>query len=250
MIDTAKTRQLAWREIGVILTYLAAQIIYLNGQRPGVVQRMTIDEFSKRQMEDGEYVINVMDHKTTGTFGPAKVVVSPEVVKIMEAYMTHVRQKLAPKHKTFEKRFFLTNTGNEFRNISQHMDTFAESFGLVVPTTGVQRKVVATEVFKTEDNVGVRTVQKHMCHSATTCEKYYQQMDNSGAVSSKRTIENIIKGRHFTPAESNAVFREYPLTEDATPSLSICEKIIEKYNINKTKKQVQDHWRAQKKHQK
>ena len=165
----------------------------------------------------------------------------------MEAYLTYVRQKLTPKHKSFEKRFFLTNTGNEFGNISQHMDSFAESFGLIVPTTGVQRKVVAMEVFKTEDNVGVRTVQKHVCHSATTC---HQQMDNSGAVSSKRTIKNIIKGKHFTPAESNAVFREYPLTEDATPFLSICEKIIKKYNMNKAKKQVQDHWRAQKKQQK
>ena len=160
MIDTAKTRQLAWREIGVTLTYLAAQIIYLNGY--------------------------VMDHKTTGTFGLAKVVVLPTAAKIMEAYLTYVRQKLTPKHKSFEKRFFLTNTGNEFGNISQHMDSFAESFGLIVPTTGVQRKVVAMEVFKTEDNVGVRTVQKHVCHSATTC---HQQMDNSGAVSSKRTIK-------------------------------------------------------------
>lgn len=65
-------------EIGVILTYLAAQIIYLNGQRPGVVQRMTIEEFSKKELEDGEYVIHVMDHKTTGTFGPAKCVVAPK----------------------------------------------------------------------------------------------------------------------------------------------------------------------------
>lgn len=89
---------------------------------------------------------------------------SPQVAKIMEAYLIHVRQKLTPKHSSYEKRFFLTNTGNEFGKTSQHMDTFAESFGLVVPKTGVQRKVVATEVFKTEDNVGVRAVQKHMCH--------------------------------------------------------------------------------------
>ena len=126
------------------------------------------------------------------------------------------------------------------------MDAFAESFGLVIPKTGVQRKVVATKVFKSEENMNIRRVQKHMCHSTTTCEKYYPQMDNSAAVRSKRTIEQIIKGKHFTLEESNSVFREYPLTEDATPSLSICEKIIQKYNMNKTKKQLQDHWRAQK----
>ena len=114
------------------------------------------------------------------------------------------------------------------------MKYIAESFGLVVPKSGVQRKVVATKGFKSEDNVSVRKVQKHMCHSATTCEKLY-------AVTSKRTIEKLIKGRHFTERESNAVFREYPLTEDTTPSLGICDKIVQKYNMNKTKKQLQDH---------
>ena len=250
MIEIAKTRELIWKEISIILTYLAAQIIYLNGQRPGVVQKMTIDEWRSRQEEDGEYVINVMEHKTTGAFGPAKIVVSRKVSEVMEAYLLYVREKITPQNRVFEKRFFLTNTGNEFSKISERMKYVAESFGLVVPKSGVQRKVVATEAFKSEDNVSVRKVQKHMCHSATTCEKFYQQMDNDAAVTSKRTIEKLIKGRHFTERESNAVFREYPLTEDTTPSLGICDKIVQKYNMNKTKKQLQDHWRAQKKQQK
>ena len=36
---------------------------------------MTVDEWVERVEEDGEWVIYVMDHNTTGAFGPAKVAV-------------------------------------------------------------------------------------------------------------------------------------------------------------------------------
>ena len=71
IFERAKMIELVWKEISIILTYLVAQIIYLNGQQPGV-QKMTIDEWRSRQ-EDGEYVINVMEHKTTGAFGQQRL---------------------------------------------------------------------------------------------------------------------------------------------------------------------------------
>jgi len=41
--------------------------------------------------------------------------------------------------------------------------------------------------------------------------------------------------RNFTQAESNAIIKEYPLTEEVTPSLSICQKICEKHDLQNTK---------------
>ena len=119
VIDIAKGRPLIWNELKVVLAYLAAHIIYLNGQRPGVVQRMTTDEWMQRvtvENDDGddEWVIHVLDHKTTGAFGAAKVAVSSEICALMEEYFLHIRGKITLKHPMFEKRFFLTNTGNEF----------------------------------------------------------------------------------------------------------------------------------------
>ena len=52
----------------------------------GVVQKMKIDKWKAKHEEDGEYTIWVMDHKTTDTFGPARVVVSFEIYDIMEMY--------------------------------------------------------------------------------------------------------------------------------------------------------------------
>ena len=110
----------------------------------------------------------------------------------------------------YKNRFFLTNTGNEFTKITERMKEVAASFGVPVPRSGLQRKVVATETFKTEGDVVVRKIQKHMCHSTATCEKFYQQADNDAAVTSKRTIEKLIKAKHLTKVQSNAILREYP----------------------------------------
>lgn len=249
-IELAKSRTLLWREIRVVLTYLAAKIIYLNGQRPGVVTKMTVNEFKAKEEEDGEYVIKVMDHKTTGSFGPAEVVVSIDLYQMMEQYFEHIRNNITPQNEMYENRFFLTNTGNEFTKVSERMKEVAASFGLTLPMSGTSRKVVATEAYKYEDNIIVRKMQRHMCHSSTTCEQFYQQTSNDAAVSSKRTIERLIKSRYFTEGETNTLLREYPLDESITPSLSICHHILQKYKINKTKKQLQDHWRSLKKQHK
>ena len=91
LIAVAKTRPLIWREICVVLAYLAAHLIFLNGQRPGVVQRMTINEWEMRVVEDDHWVINVMDHQISGAFGPAHVAVSNEIVALMEKYYTNMK---------------------------------------------------------------------------------------------------------------------------------------------------------------
>ena len=247
LIAIAKTRPLIWREIRVVLAYLASHIIFLNGQRPGVVQKMTIEEWESKELEGDHWVIDVMDHKTSGAFGPANVAVSTKIADLMEGYYANIRSNIIPQNSVYVKRFFLTNTGNEFTKISERMREVAESFGLSVPNSGVQRKVVATEAFKSENNIVVRNIQKHMCHSATTCEKFYQCRDHQLAIESKKAIENLTKSRHFKVEESKFILKEYPLTEETTPSLALCAKICEKYNLEKSKKQVQDHWRSCKK---
>ena len=74
-----------------------------------------------------------------------------------------------------------------------------------------------------------------MCHSAMTCEKFYQHRDNESTVTTKKVIEKLTFGRHFMPEETKAILKEYPLTEDTTPSLALCQK----FKLNKRKKQVQ-----------
>lgn len=100
------------------------------------------------------------------------------------------------------------------------MRDVAASFGCTVPNSGLQRKVVASEAFKSQNDIVVRNIQKHMCHSATTCEKFYQHRDNESAVTTKKVIEQLTFGRYFTPEESSVIVKEYPLTEDKTCTFS------------------------------
>ena len=113
MIEIAKKRNLIWKELRIVLAYIAANIIYLNSQRPGVAQRMTVEEWAAKTEVDDEWVIEVMDHKTAGAFGPASVAVSHEVAALMEEYYLLIRGKITPQNDEYQKRFFLTNTGNE-----------------------------------------------------------------------------------------------------------------------------------------
>ena len=97
MIEIAKKRRLIWKEIQIVLAYIPANIIYLNGQHPGVVQRMTVDEWAAKIEVDDEWVIEVMDHKTAGAFGPASVAVSHEVAALMEEYYLLIRGNHTPE---------------------------------------------------------------------------------------------------------------------------------------------------------
>ena len=100
LLKIAKTRKHVRQEIVVVVVYLAAHIIFKNGQRPGVVQRMAINEWTQRVEEDKEWVTYVVEHKTTGSLGPAKV---NSVCSLMEQYFVHVRAKITPKHPTFQR---------------------------------------------------------------------------------------------------------------------------------------------------
>lgn len=66
---------------------------------------MTINEWIARDEENNEFVINTMEHKTTGGFGAA-CVVSHQVVSLMEEYFLHIRQMITPQNAAYERGFF------------------------------------------------------------------------------------------------------------------------------------------------
>ena len=42
-------------------------------------------------------MIHVMNHKTAGAFGPAKLAVNDEICRMMEEHFLHVRTKISPQ---------------------------------------------------------------------------------------------------------------------------------------------------------
>ena len=80
-METLKKDFLPWRELKILLSYIAAHLIFLNGQRPAAVRYMTLNEYNYHiKTPDGRYCIKVAHHKTMGTYGPVKLLVNQKVL--------------------------------------------------------------------------------------------------------------------------------------------------------------------------
>lgn len=243
MLELGTTTSITTREYNMILAYLAASIIFENAQRPGVVQQMTVQEFKERtQIATDKTLIKVLRHKTITSRGPANVVITPDVESLMLRYYNNIRSKITPQSQEFSNRFFLTHTGIEFRKISEVIVNVAKQFGISVPTAKLHRKVVVTnadEELVDQDN---RALHQHMSHSAETATRYYKFPGSKKAAKAHADIEKIMKRRHFTEAEDEKILSEWPLSKGITPTLALCTKIIERYTMERTNKQLQDRW--------
>ena len=231
----------------LIISYIAAAIIYSNAQRPGVIRFMTIAEFHQRQNINGKILIQVLNHKTASSMGPANLIITPNEEAMMLQFLQMIRWKLVPQKDEFSNRFFLTNTGNEFRKISETIQHIGKEYDLKVPTAGLHRKVIATAAHGSVDDSTMRKLNTHMTHSATTSSMYYQLPSQSDAVNVHTTIQELKRRRYFTSEEDRCIVEEYPVQNDQTPTLDMCQLLVTKHNMNRSAKNVQDRWRTLKK---
>jgi len=85
---------------------LAANIIFSNAQRPGVVQYMMVQEFETRSdIGDEQILIAVTEHKTA-VLGPANVVISKKIETMMLGYFNYVRSRIQMLRPEYNTRFF------------------------------------------------------------------------------------------------------------------------------------------------
>jgi len=95
----------------IVTTYVAACIIYGNGQWSGVVTNLRIVEFDQRQPSDhdtNEVVINCLHHKT-GSQGIPHLVITCDIEKLLVEYYNKVRRKIRALEFSSSNRFFSNN---------------------------------------------------------------------------------------------------------------------------------------------
>ena len=226
-----------------VLAYLAACLIFKNAQRPGIVQKMTIDEFmNSTEVETDRHLIKVVHHKTVAARGPANVVLSGSVITLMQEYYDHIRKQTIPISEDFQTRLFLTHSGNEFRKVSEAILETGKLHGILVPTAKLYRKVVSTESDQQLSNQRNHAIQEHMSHSSATAKKFYHYPNTSKANQAYSDINEMMEKKHFSVDEDKYILYEWSLDKEHTPSLALCQRIVEKYKLTRTKKQVQDRW--------
>ena len=245
ILKKAETSDLTNNEHLTVLSYLAAILMYKNSQRPGVVENMTISEFQQRRDQgNSKVLIRVLKHKTCTSTGPANIIINKNCEQVMCQYHDLIRSKIVAQSVALSKLFFLTSTGNAFKKVSETIQKVAGAHNISVPTASLHRKVTKTIAHCDEETTEgtMRALNRHTSHSDATSSKFYQLPAAKTAVNVYNTIKQLSKKRFFTAQEDRIITKEWPVGKGATPPLELCRRISEKYNIERTAKQLQDRW--------
>jgi len=99
---------------------------------------MKVKEFEEYKEEDGKIVIQVLEHKTTGSFEPANVVVEPNIFDIMNEYYTTIRKTIPPQSTEFAERFISLIQDMNLK--TETMQDVASQFDIKLPSATLHRK--------------------------------------------------------------------------------------------------------------
>ena len=75
----------------IVRDFLVTEIAIANAKRSSVLANMTVDQFAQARLVDGLYVVSAADHKTSCTYGPAKIVLSSTLHRWISVYTQSVR---------------------------------------------------------------------------------------------------------------------------------------------------------------
>ena len=233
------------RNMQLLTAFCVAMILYYNGQRSGVIENVTIDEYHNRiEDETGFITMNCMHHKTSAQ-GPAQLVFNKATDDLLEKYYSLVCQRLEAKEGA-DHLLFLTFHGSRYSQVYRKLQeaiTANNIKDVELPQPSLYRKVVRTDGSRTLTDPRLRNVSKHMCHSSETARKYYEFADLTDAVSAHQTILDMAKRRMWSKEETESLLKAWPL-ENSRPELKTCALIKQKYNLSdKTAKNMQDKWR-------
>ena len=139
---------------------------------------------------------------------------------------------------------FLSYTGSEFRKVSEAIQKVARIFNISIPPPSLHRKVIASEGRRNLDEGNMWLLASHMSHSEATSRRFYQFPSENEVCEIHETIKHLNKKRQFCDKEDDCLLKEYPLSNEFSPSLELCRSILHKYGMNRSSKQIQDRWRT------
>ena len=173
--------------------------------------------------------------------GEADIVIDKNTNAFIQKYLDNIRTKMVPSHNMFRKRLFLTHIINEYRKISQTIQEVASSYGYHVPNATLNRKVTATSLRENLPTHDALPVHRHMSHTPEMSMRNYQYPDLHDSVDTYNTIKLLQSKKYLSEEEDGITLKEWPVTNDTTPSLKCCRAIIAKHKLERTG--VQDRWK-------
>ena len=105
------------------------------------------------------------------------------------------------------------------------------------------RKVTSTSTRENLSNHEALAIHRHMSHTPKTSMRNYQYPDLRFHWHTKCNYNTTVKN-YFSEDEDKIILKEWPITNQATPSLKCCRAIVARYQMTRTAKQLQDRWKT------
>lgn len=169
--------------------FVMLQITICNAQRPAAIVGMKMADFEKRDIEEesSSYIIHVQSHKTSATYGSARLVLSETTKQHMERFV-RLRAAVVPKD---SEMFFCTALGKPLQVCvlsSILTDAFVRDGVAISDRNGRLQNITPTLLRKAHilnaraskrSGREIEELAIHMQHSSETQRRYYDGRDQN-----------------------------------------------------------------------
>ena len=203
-LSGAHSMEITQKMYTLVRDYLIAQIMIDNANRAGVIAFMTVKEFQRAKMEDDRYVVEVLQHKTVDTHGPAQVVLTVHLYNCLDIFLKEMRSKLPGAQTEANRPMFLSWSGKRLQS-----SQVTKALGSIFKKAGVEgrihhtlyRKSAVTHCHDKHKNISSHLADL-MAHRETTAEKYYRHFDKrKSSVKASQTLHGMM--RNVSQKEGN-----------------------------------------------
>lgn len=174
-------------------------IHFTLAQRSGVTANMTMNEFLKAKKIDGVWIIDVWNHKTVETYGPAKVILSEDNFNILKTYIDFARIQTNPRC----NEVFLSWSGRKVKSgdISKRLHLLWERVGnfenKIIPknlSSNIVRKSASTGLRESK-SAHIDDAANLMAHSIKTADQHYylRNIEKSSLIGTS-SVTNLFHG--------------------------------------------------------
>ncbi len=163
--------------------YILMCLIISNGHRAGVLRNLKVKELKQGTLKDGTVLVKVAEHKTSAVYGPARLILSQNMMKNLQTFMT-VRNVFFKENKIPDPGVVFVNCRGRALRSNALAKIIRKVNGLELPTdVSTTLPTITPTLFRKGhyemsrvQNIGANKMADlsgHFCHTRNVAEVYY-----------------------------------------------------------------------------
>ena len=184
----------------LIRDFLFVEIQTDNANRAGVLAHMTMEELSKAQKRDSDYVILVKHQKTSASHGSARIVLTTSLYNWLRIFVEKVRPKICGD--TEKNNVFLSWNGESLHSsqINKAIKSIWKKAGVKgSPSSTTFRKSAVSTMHEQHHDLSANLADL-MAHNLETARKYYRVTEKSkSSVKAAKQLRSAMRSSEREP---------------------------------------------------